>query len=202
LGPLEFPTTIASLWLDTSIQIMRAAGAFWSGSLGASETASHRRSSSTASPWWIAREPQSAIDPASAWAAAWFPASGMGFHRPAAANPWLAAWSPLFPAASTPAPLGSIEAWQRAWLQGLPHLVAAGAAFAGPSGAARAWSGWPGLPAAAAPVPDWHPIAAAYRTANGHAVAAVLRTMAAVVEPRPRAGDLSSFWLSPLATRH
>jgi hypothetical protein len=55
------------------------------------------------------------------------------------------------------------------------------------------------LPAVPAP---WQPVATAYRSANGHAMAAVLRTMADVVEPKHSTMDLASFWLNPLGTRH
>ena len=58
-------------------------------------------------------------------------------------------------------------------------------------------------PASVAAVPaPWQPVATAYRSANGHAMAAVLRTMADVVEPKHSTLDLTNFWLNPLGTRH
>jgi hypothetical protein len=76
--------------------------------------------------------------------------------------------------------------WQQIWLQ------AAAPSFPWPWQAGEA-------PVAGDP---WQPIAAAYRTANGHAVAAVLRTMADAVEPRPRGPGPAHYWPNTLGTRH
>ena len=97
----------------------------------------------------------------------------------------MAAWTPWLPAQAAPTPLGPMEFWQRAWLQSMPQL----ASFASPASVA------------AVPAP-WQPVATAYRSANGHAMAAVLRTIADVVEPKHSTLDLTNFWLNPLGTRH
>lgn len=209
MGAFDLPTNLASLWIDSSVQMMRAASAFWNGALGGAPVDTPRRSlTSTASPWWKLPEPPSSYQPMAAWAAMWFPAGATASSTyQAPGNPWMAAWAPMFPA-SPERSLGPIEMWQRAWLQSLPQLAALGASFARPAGAASLWPGlWPAAaPATALPPPVpavWHPVAAAYRTANGHAMAAVLRTMADVVEPKPRTVDMPNLWLNPLATtRH
>ncbi|MEO8651730.1 MAG: hypothetical protein ABI391_05450 [Hyphomicrobiaceae bacterium] len=89
-----------------------------------------------------------------------------------------------------------MELWQRAWLQNMPQFAALGASpgtsFANPAGVTAI----PAVPAA------WQPVATAYRSASGHAMAAVLRTMADVVEPKRGGLDLTNFWLNPLGTRH
>jgi hypothetical protein len=187
LGPFDLPTTFATLWMDSSVQMMRAASAFWSGSLGSElepASAPSRSLTSTAAPWWKAPETPSTLDPAT-WAAMWFPAGAAHRVSPAAANPWMAAWTPWLPPQAAPAPLGPMELWQRAWLQSMPQL----ASFTNPASVA------------AVPAP-WQPVATAYRSANGHAMAAVLRTMADVVEPKHSTMDLTQFWLNPLGTRH
>ena len=48
----------------------------------------------------------------------------------------------------------------------------------------------------------WQPVATAYRTANGHAMAAVLRTMADVVEPKSHGFAGAHYWPGTLGTRH
>jgi len=191
LGPFDLPTTFATLWMDSSVQMMRAAGAFWGGGLGSeaeSASAPGRSLTSTAAPWWKAPETSSTLDPA-AWAALWFPTAAARRPSTAHANPWMAAWTPWLPAQAAPAPLGPMELWQRAWLQSMPQLASLGAPFAGPASVA------------AVPAP-WQPVATAYRSANGHAMAAVLRTIADVVEPKHSTLDLTNFWLNPLGTRH
>lgn len=191
MGPFDLPTTFATLWVDSSVQMMRAASSFWSGALGTDASAAPRRLTSTAAPWWKAPETSSALDPA-AWAALWFPAAATQRPAPVAANPFMAAWAPWMPAASVPSGPSPMEMWQRAWLQNMPQLAAFGASLAGPASVAV-------LPAVAAP---WQPVATAYRSANGHAMAAVLRTMADVVEPKRDPMDLNHFWFNALGTRH
>jgi hypothetical protein len=191
LGPFDMSTTLAQFWIDSSVQMMQASSAFWAKSLGGEATVAPSRSlMSTAAPWWKAPETSSTPDPM-AWAAMWFPAAA---QRPSSsmANPLMAAWAPWLPTQAAPAPLGPMEMWQRAWLQNMPQIASLGAAFAPPSPMAA-------LPPVPAP---WQPVATAYRSANGHAMAAVLRTMADVVEPKHSTMDLASFWLNPLGTRH
>jgi hypothetical protein len=62
--------------------------------------------------------------------------------------------------------------------------------------AQRTWTGnnSPAIP------PLWQPFAAAYRTANGHATAAVLRTMADVVEPKSQ--GFAPYWPTTLGAQH
>jgi hypothetical protein len=87
------------------------------------------------------------------------------------------------PTASTSNPFAI---WQQMWLEaaasplGLPHQATA----------------------APARTEIWQPLAAAYRTANGHAMAAVLRTMADVVEPKPSSLTPALYWPASLGTRH
>jgi hypothetical protein len=196
LGPFDLPTTLASLWIDSSVQMLRASSAFWGSAFGGQAAGALGRSlTSTATPWWKVPEAPSSPD-AMAWAALWFPAGAAQRPSATAANPWMAAWTPWLPAQAAPAPLGPMEVWQRAWLQNLPQLAALGASlgasFAGPAGVATV---------SAVPAP-WQPVATAYRSANGHAMAAVLRTIADVVEPKRTTPDLAQLWLNPLGTRH
>jgi hypothetical protein len=198
LGPFELPTTFASLWIDSSVQILRATSAFWGATLsptvgGGAAPAPNRSLTSTAAPWWKAPETPIAMD-AAAWANLWLPAATPQRSSPATTNPFMAAWAPWLPAqaALAPAPSGPMEFWQRAWLQNMPQLAPFGAAFAGPA----AFTAMPAVPA------PWQPVATAYRSANGHAMAAVLRTMADVVEPKRGTTDLTNFWFNPLGTRH
>lgn len=190
------PTTLAQFWIDSSVQMMRASSAFWASSLGGETAGAPSRSlTSTAAPWWKAPETSSTLDPV-AWTALWFPATAAQRPSPAAANPFMAAWAPWLPAQAAPAPLSPMELWQRAWMQNMPQFASLGAtlgaSLAGPAGVATV----PAVPAV------WQPVATAYRSANGHAMAAVLRTMADVVEPKHSTMDLASFWLNPLGTRH
>lgn len=192
MGPIELPTTFANLWLDSSVQMLRAASTFWGGALGTDAAIAPSRSlTSTASPWWKAPEAPSTLDPV-AWAHLWFPAATAQRASPPTTNPFVAAWAPWLPAQAAPAPLGPMEYWQRAWLQSMPQLAPFGAAFVSPA----TFTAMPSVPA------PWQPVATAYRSANGHAMAAVLRTMADVVEPKHSTMDLTNFWFNPLGTRH
>ena len=174
-----FPVALAQFWVESSVQLMRATGDFWSGVLGSTPT----RTTSTASPWWM--PPQHARPSAEAplWPAAfgvWMP----GLHQATAprANPFL----PWLPAART-APAGTPFAfWEQMWLNAAAPEVAA----PWPAGHAAAAGGL------------WQPVAAAYRTANGHAMAAVLRTMADVVEPKAQGFTPAHYWPGTLGTRH
>jgi hypothetical protein len=197
LGPFDLPTTFAQLWIDSSVQMLRATSAFWDNSLrGQAESAPGRSLTSTAAPWWKAPETPSTLDPV-AWAALWFPAAAQR-PSPVTTDPFMAAaWAPWLPAQAAPAPLGPMEFWQRAWLQNMPHFASLGASLGAPFASPMASAAIPAVPA------PWQPVATAYRSANGHAMAAVLRTMADVVEPRSTtAPDFSGFWLNPLGTRH
>lgn len=192
MGPFDLPTSFATLWMDSSVQMMRAASSFWSGTLAAETSPAPGRSlTSTAAPWWKAPDAPTALDPV-AWTALWFPAAVSHRPAPVAANPFIAAWAPWLPTVTAPAPTSPIEFWQRAWMQNMPQLAAFGTSLAGPASIAA-------LPAVPAP---WQPVATAYRSANGHAMAAVLRTMADVVEPRRDPMDLTHFWFNALGTRH
>jgi hypothetical protein len=185
------------LWIDSSVQMLRATSAFWDNSLrGPAERVPVRGLTSTAAPWWKAPEARSSLDPV-AWAALWFPAAAAQRPSPVTTNPFMAAWTPWLPVQAAPAPLGPMEFWQRAWLQNLPQLTSLGASFGAPFASPMATTAMPTVPA------PWQPVATAYRSANGHAMAAVLRTMADVVEPRRTAApDFTGFWLNPLGTRH
>lgn len=179
LTPFELPASFARVWMDGSVQMMRATSEFWGQILGAQPAARPRSLTSTASPWWMA--PQSAPTPT---------LPGLPFMWPA--ELMQTPWSSLT-AATTPQPQNPVELWQQMWLQAAP-LAALGGAMA------------PGLWKAAEPAPPvdpWPPVATVYRTASGHAMAAVLRTMAAAVEPQPRTPMLTDFWPYSLATtRH
>jgi hypothetical protein len=198
LGPFDLPTTFAQLWIDTSVQMLRATSDFWSGAVGRSmggEVVPGRRPTSTAMPWWKAPETPSTLDPAE-WAAIWFPAAATQRPSSVATNPFMAAWAPWLPAQAASAPLGPMEFWQRAWLQNMPQFASLGATLGASFASQTAIAANPAIPA------SWQPVATAYRSANGHAMAAVLRTIADVVEPRRIAPDLAGFWLNPLGTRH
>lgn len=178
-----FPVTLAQLWVESSVQLMRATGEFWSGVLGSTPA----RATSTASPWWM--PPQQARPSAEVplWPAgfdAWMPGWQQAMALPMAsrANPFL----PWLPVART-APAGTPFAfWEQMWLNAT---------------ASEAPAPWP---AANAPAAGglWQPVAAAYRTANGHAMAAVLRTMADVVEPKAQGFAPAHYWPGTLGTRH
>ena len=195
MGPFDLPTTFATLWMDSSVQMMRAASAFWGGGLGGeaeAASAPSRSLTSTAAPWWKAPEAPSTLDPCRPGPPCGSRPPLPSARLPPLANPLMAAWTPWLPAQAAPAPLGPMEMWQRAWLQNMPQFAALGATFANPAGVAA-------IPAVPAP---WQPVATAYRSANGHAMAAVLRTIADVVEPKRGGLDLTNFWLNPLGTRH
>ncbi|MFN3743826.1 MAG: hypothetical protein ACK4TL_03890 [Hyphomicrobiaceae bacterium] len=184
--PLDLPAAFARIWIDSSIQMMRATAELWSGLLS---PAPARSVSSTASPWWMPpQQPRATVDvprwPAAlavgAWVPLWpqtLPLSGL-----AGASPFL----PWLPAERTASGSNPFALWQQLWLEAAtPSLP-------------RPWQ------AGAAPVAGdmWQPIAAAYRTANGHAMAAMLRTMADVVEPRPAGTGPAHYWPRTLGTRH
>lgn len=173
--PYELPAAFARLWIDSSVQMMRVTTDLWAGLLAPAQA---RRSSSTASPWWM--PPQ-----ASGFAAAaWPPAMTLPALPSVTANPFLA-WPTNVPAVANGSPFAF---WQQMWLQ------AAAPSLPWPYQAAAA----PTTPSAAV----WQPFAAAYRTANGHAIAAVLRTMADVVEPKPNFLTPAQFWPAGFGTRH
>ncbi len=216
MTPYALPTTLANLWLDTSVQMVRSASVFWGQVLGsppATDATSTPTRTSTAAPWWKAPDTSAAASPPFdpfAMASIWLPATAPKSATSDAANPWTAAWAswlPPRPASSSTAFANPIEFWQQAWLQNLPQLAALGASFARPNGFAAAWPALlPTAPVAATatPVPAaWQPMMAAYRSANGHAMAAVLRTIADVVEPKSRQADIMPFWPASLGTtRH
>jgi len=100
----------------------------------------------------------------------------------ATANPF--SWPMGLPSASNGNPFAP---WQQMWLQAATPQLA-----------------WPWQTAAEprTPADVWQPFAVAYRTANGHAMAAILRTMADVVQPKPQSFSPAQFWPSALPTRH
>ena len=203
MTPYALPSTFAQLWIDSSVQVLQSATAFWGQVLSSAPTnLTTPQRTSTAAPWWKAPDTSStaaaAFDPF-AWASMWVPPSAASPSSSVAANIW-APWLPQqAPAAAFANPM---ELWQQVWLQNLPQLTAIGASMALPAaGAGAAWPNATVAPAAAVPA-AWQPIATAYRTANGHAMAAVLRTLADVVEPKSRPADIMSFWTAPLSTRH
>jgi hypothetical protein len=186
--PLDLPAAFARIWVDSSIQMMRATAELWTGLLSPIPA---RSTSSTASPWWMPpQQPRVTVD-AAPWPAAF------------AAGAWVPPWPQTLPLSATAAlganpflPWLSVERttsgsnpfalWQQMWLEAAAPSVR------------RTWH------ASDAPVASdlWQPIAAAYRTANGHAMAAVLRTMANVVEPNPRGFSPAQYWPNTLGTRH
>ena len=172
------PMTFAQLWVDSSTQLVRATAEFWSGVLG---TPPARKLTSTASPWWMPPQSlQTTANPA-LWPASM--ANLMPWRAPTGtANPLLP-WLPAQPTASTGNPFAL---WQQMWLDAAVPM--AQRALVGNSS--------PAMP------PLWQPFAAAYRTASGHAAAAVLRTMADVVEPQPQGFAPAPYWPTTLGTRH
>lgn len=173
------PMAFAQLWVDSSTQLVRATAEFWSGALA---TGSARKLTSTASPWWMPPQSVQATANSSLWpasmAAQWMPGWPPATER--AANPFL----PWLPTKSAPPAGNPFALWQQMWLEAAAPM------------AQRAWAGngSPAIP------PLWQPFAAAYRTANGHATAAVLRTMADVVEPKSQ--SFTPYWPTTLGTRH
>lgn len=182
---LDFPAALARVWVDNSIQIMKTTTDLWVGLLLPS--ASERTLSSTASPWWM--PPQQTCAPPSApfWPAAfgpWMPGWPQAMARPTTSGadsflPWL----PSTRTASTGNPFAL---WQQMWFNVTAPAIQA------------PWS------SDSAPVANelWQPVATVYRTANGHAMAAVLRTMADVVEPKTQGFTPAHYWPSTLGSRH
>jgi len=189
--PFELPATMARFWVDSSIQMMRTTSDFWAGVL--LPAGRSRSASSTASPWWMPPQSSSAPSspafwPASAAASAWMPAWSNALSMSAGAIPSASPFLPWLPTAGAASTGNPFALWQQIWLN------AAAPAFS------RPW------PAAVVDTPAvnslWQPVAAAYRTANGHAMAAVLRTMADVVEPKPQSTMPAQYWPNTLGTRH
>lgn len=192
-NPVFAPANLAGLWLESSMHVLRTAGEFWSGILmpSTSTVAPSRAPASTASPWWM--PPQSSpfqIAP-TGFATPWMPPWPQGFWSQALAVPGTAAATPSFflpwlPSGASSAPSNPFAFWQKMWLD------------AATPAAPQSWA------APKTPVVDhmWEPVAAAYRTANGHAMAAVLRTMADVVEPKPQSLSPTPFWPGAFGTRH
>lgn len=192
-NPFDLPATFARLWVDSSLQVMQATTELWSGLLN---PASARSRTSTVSPWWMppqqrSETPWPAMSPWATAALAWGPFWAGGGPLSQLTVPLLAGSpNPWMPAARTEPASNPFAVWQRMWLQ-----------------AAAPQSAWPWQPtaapaASALSVDPWQPVAAAYRTANGHAMAAVLRTMADVVEPKPRPASFADFWPYTPGTRH
>lgn len=213
MTPLTLPSTLTQIWIDSSVQMIRSASEFWNGLLAVGSPDGTDRAvprTSTAAPWWKAPEASQvalpALDPF-AWASMWTPAAASKSAAPDVAGVWAATWAPWLPRASQPALPNGLEIWQQAWLRNMPQLAAFATSFARPAGLGAAWPAmWPTAPTAAASTaavpPAWEPVMAAYRSANGHAMAAVLRTMADVVEPKSRQPDIMAFWPNALGTRH
>jgi len=186
-SPFDFQAGFARLWVDTSVQMMRTTANLWMSALQSPGSA--RSPLSTASPWWMPPQRQHA-ETAPLWpahlASAWMPSWPQPLALPSfaapTANPFLP-WLPSLPSSTAGNPFAL---WQQMWLQAAaPSLKA------------------PWLPSQT-PATDalWQPAAAVYRTANGHAMAAVLRTMADVVEPKPAAFNPAHYWPTTLGTRH
>jgi hypothetical protein len=93
---------------------------------------------------------------------------------------------PWLPAARTASAGNPFAFWQQMWLN---------------AATTEARAPWPADDASVGGA-LWQPVAAAYRTANGHAMAAVLRTMADVVEPKGHSFTPAHYWPSTLGTRH
>lgn len=188
------PATFAQLWVDGSVQIMRASTDFWAGLMSA---APKRTRTSTTSPWWMPpQHPQlAALAQASSWPSA-FASGAWGPTWPGAMPLFgpltsLAAYgaNPLFPwlSPSRPAPSPNpFMLWGQMWLEAASPSVH-----------------WP-LSSTRMQASEalWAPAATVYRTANGHAMAAVLRTMADAVEPKPAAFNPAHYWPTTLGTRH
>jgi hypothetical protein len=209
LNPFALSSSLTQFWLDSSVLALRSAAEFWNGILSTDARIGQIVTrTSTAAPWWKAAEPSQTPLNGFAWASMWTPAAAPRNVTPDPMQFWAAAWAPWLPRSTPAAPstLNAMEFWQQPWLQNMPQLAALAASFARPSAFGSAWPAtWPSMAPAAvtAPVPAaWEPIMAAYRTANGHAMAAVLRTFADVVEPKPRQPNFADFWVNPLATRH
>jgi len=188
--PFDLPTTFASIWIDSTIQMMRATAELWTGLLN---TAPQRSVTSTASPWWMPPQQPRAVATAVPWpaafaAGAWMPPwpQAMPF-LPIAAAPAANPFLPWLPAARTANTFDPIALWQQMWLDAAMPAVYR-----------------PVQTVSEVPAVDelWQPIAAVYRTANGHSMAAVLRTMADVVEPKPQGLAPAHYWPNTLGTRH
>ncbi len=186
--PFDLPAAFARMWVDGSIQMMRATTELWTNLL---DTAPRRSTSSTASPWWMPpQEPRQTALAATVWPAAFAPgawaASWPQSMMPAFPSPTAGAFLPWFANLGTAPTSNPFFALQQAWLQA--------------SAPPMRWPWQPAEPPATTEV--WHPIATAYRTANGHAMAAILRTMADVVEPKSNGFTPGHYWPTTLGTRH
>lgn len=138
------------------------------------------------------------------------------FTRPAAstAMPWWMA--PASPAATAPSPMPMFGSWPFPQGGAMPTVLtssmpspvtAAMGLWFGPAASLGA-AMMPQLPLApwlAPPARDagvFEPFAAAYRTASGHATAAMFRAMADAVDPTPRAPTLPFWPFMVPGTRH
>lgn len=186
-SPFDLPVTFTRIWLDSSIQMMRATAELWTGFMS---SAPSRSATSTASPWWMPPQQPLAANAAlwpaafagSAWGSPWLQTPTL----PAASAAGLSSLFPWLPAERAATGTNPLALWQQMWLE------AASPATHRSSQAAEA-------PMAS---DIWQPIAAVYRTANGHAMAAVLRTMADVVEPRSHGFTPQHYWPTMPGARH
>ena len=187
--PFDLPAAFARMWVDGSIQMMRATTELWTNLL---DTTPQRSASSTVSPWWMPpQEPRQTALAAPVWPAAFAPGARaaswpQSVALPAFSAPTANAFFPWLANLQTASASNPFAAWQQAWLQA--------------SAPSMNWPWEAAQPPAATDA--WHPIATAYRSANGHAMAAVLRTMADVVEPKRSAFTPADFWPTMLGTRH
>jgi hypothetical protein len=182
---IDFPAALARMWVDNSLQMMKATSDLWTGLL--LPKARERALSSTASPWWMPpQNGRASADftswpmPYSGWMPDWRQAMAL------TAVPGIGSFSPWLPSGPMASPSNPFAFWQRMWLD----AAAPAAPAPWPADNASAVNGL------------WQPVAAAYRTANGHAMAAVLRTMADVVEPKAGGFTPAHYWPSTLGTRH
>jgi hypothetical protein len=189
--PFDLPATFARIWVDSSIHMLSATTDFWAGLMS---TAPKLARTSTASPWWMPPQhlQMTGLAQASSWPAAfasgaWAPTWPGVMPLTNLVTPPTNALFPWLPTARTAPASNPFALWQQMWLRA-----------AAPSAAA------PWLPPSETPATDalWQPVTSAYRTANGHAMAAVLRTMADVVEPKPAAFNPAHYWPTTLGTRH
>jgi hypothetical protein len=186
----QLPLTLTHLWLENSIQVLRVTSELWGSLLNVTGA---RPVTSTASPWWMPPQQPRVTASAGLWptafaAGAWVPPwpQAMAFP-PIAAAPGANPFLPWLPTERTANTFDPITLWQQMWLDATVPAVYR-----------------PAQTVSEVPVIDelWQPIAAAYRTANGHAMAAVLRTMADVVEPKPQGFAPAHYWPNTLGTRH
>lgn len=178
MNPLEMQAAALKTWFDVGASMMQMATQVW-----APQSSMARAPVSTLTPWWMPPQTLSMAAPTAMMTfpgglfdpRTWMPsaqhATGLGalgpWAMPAPAwstlmGPW-AQWAALMAPMAAPAPAASANPFAMFWPLGT----------------------WFGAPAASAAPSPWTDPFAAYRSASGHATAAIVRAMSPPAPPKP-----------------